>query len=78
MHVHVAELVEDGGQALLGHGGGVVAALELVQVEVGRVHGRRHCAVPLSSGRRELVLLAALFFPLLYRRAESEKKTRAR
>ena len=42
--VHVAELVEDGGQALLGHGGGVVAALELVEVEVGRVKGRRHCA----------------------------------
>jgi hypothetical protein len=42
--VHVAELVEDGGQALLGHGGGVVAALELVEVEVGRVQRRRHRA----------------------------------
>lgn len=42
--VHVAELVEDGGQALLGHGGGVVAALELVDVEVGRVQRRRHRA----------------------------------
>jgi hypothetical protein len=43
--VNVAKLVEDRDQALLGHGGGVVAPLELVGVEVGRVQGRRrHCA----------------------------------
>jgi hypothetical protein len=76
--VHVAELVEDGGEALFGHGGWVVAPLELVGLGVGKVQGPRHCAGH-DGGWRVLLALPLCSVRLLclsYSRAE-EKRTRA-
>jgi hypothetical protein len=53
--VHVTELVEDSGEAFLGHCGGVVAPLEFVGLGVRRVQGRRQCA-GLDGGWRVLAL----------------------
>lgn len=79
--MHVAELVQDGGEALPGLGGGAVAAaaaadggaralLELAEMQVGRVQGR-HCAAAFHGrvvGRGGLAASALLcLFCLFYR-----------